>query len=91
LRRQARRWRNTLQTEPGFVELQPKVCQLAFGNPYSDMSRQRIYVRGLNGLNQRITLAHEYLHLAFSGYPSGQDEHYIEQWARRLIEGDSRS
>ncbi len=90
LRTQARRWRNTLQTEPGFVELQPQVCQLAFGNPYSDMSRQRIYVRGLNGLNQRITLAHEYLHLAFSGYPSGQDEHYIEQWARRLIEGETR-
>lgn len=91
LRTQARRWRTALQAEPGFVELQPQVCQLPFGNPYSDMSRQRIYVRGLNGLNQRITLAHEYLHLAFSGYPSGQDEHYIEQWARRLIEGESRS
>jgi uncharacterized protein YfaQ (DUF2300 family) len=88
---QARRWRSALLSEPGFVELKPQVCQLAYGNPYSDMSRQRIYVRGLNGLNQRLTLAHEYLHLAFSGYPSGQDENYIEQWARRLIEGESRS
>lgn len=90
LRVQVRRWRESLQAEPGFVDMQPQVCQLAFGNPYSDVSRQRIYVRDLNGFNQRITVAHEYLHLAFSGYPSGQDENYIEQWARRLIEGEAR-
>jgi uncharacterized protein YfaQ (DUF2300 family) len=88
--KQARHWREELHTEPGFVDLQPQVCRLAFGNPYSDTSRQRIYVRGVNNLNQRVTLAHEYLHLAFSGYPSGQDENYVEQWARRLIEGESR-
>lgn len=91
LQTQARHWRYALQSEPGFVAPQPHVCLLSFGNPYSDMSRQRIYVRGLNSLNNRITLAHEYLHLAFAAYPSGQDENYIEQWARRLIEGKSRS
>ena len=90
LRAQARHWRKVLQAEPGFAEPQPKVCQLAFGKPYSDMAHQRIYVRGLHSLNNRLTLAHEYLHLAFSLYPSGQDENYIEQWARRLIEGDTR-
>lgn len=89
LRTQARQWRQQLQAEPGFVEPRVQVCQLSFGNPYSDMSRQRIYVRGLVSLNNRLTLAHEYLHLAFSAYPSGQDENYIEQWARRLIEGKS--
>lgn len=91
LRSQVRQWRQQLQAEPGFVEPRVQVCQLSFGNPYSDMSRQRIYVRGLVSLNHRLTLAHEYLHLAFSAYPSGQDENYIEQWARRLIEGESRS
>lgn len=91
LQAQAQRWRYALQSEPGFVAPQPQVCLLSFGNPYSDMSHQRIYVRGLRSLNNRITLAHEYLHLAFSAYPSGQDENYIEQWARRLIEGESRS
>lgn len=91
LQAQARRWRYALQSEPGFVAPQPQVCLLSFGNPYSDMSRQRIYVRGLSSLNNRITLAHEYLHLAFFAYPSGQDENYIEQLARRLIEGESRS
>lgn len=91
LQAQARHWRYALQSEPGFVAPQPQVCQLSSGNPYSDLSRQRIYVRDLDSLNSRITLAHEYLHLAFSTYPSGQDENYIEQWARRLIEGESRS
>ncbi len=91
LRARARQWRSALQEEPGYVEPQPQVCALTFGNPYSDMSRQRIYVRGLASLNNRLTLAHEYLHLAFAAYPSGQDENYIEQWARRLIEGDARS
>jgi uncharacterized protein YfaQ (DUF2300 family) len=88
---QAQRWRYLLQSEPGFVAPQPQVCLLSFGNPYSDISRQRIFVRGLVNINNRISLAHEYLHLAFSDYPSGQDEHYVERWARRLIEGESQS
>ena len=88
LHTRSKRWRQVLQMEPGYAEPSPQVCQLAYGNPYSDLSRQRIFVRGLSSLNHRITLAHEYLHLAFAAYPSGQDENYIERWARRLIEGD---
>lgn len=91
LQAQARRWRYVLQSEQGFAEPHPQVCLLSFGNPYSDMSRQRIYVRGLFSVNNRLTLAHEYLHLAFSSYPSGQDENYIELLARRLIDGDPRT
>lgn len=90
LRIQSRQWRKLLQQEAGFTEPKPQICQLAYGKPYSDMSRQRIYVRGLHSLDSRLTLAHEYLHLAFAGYPSGQDEIYIEHWARRLIEGASQ-
>lgn len=89
LRLQAKKWRRVLQMEAGFEPPQPRVCQLSFGNPYSDITHQRIFVRGLTSLNNRLTLAHEYLHLAFAAYPSGQDENYIEQWARRLIEGES--
>jgi uncharacterized protein YfaQ (DUF2300 family) len=88
LTQQSRVWVQTLQAEPGFAQTQPKVCQLNFGKPYSDLAHHRIYVRGLHSLNNRLTLAHEYLHLAFAAYPSGQDENYIEQWARRLIEGN---
>ena len=88
LTQQSAHWVRALQTEPGFAKTQPKVCQLNFGKPYSDLAHHRIYVRGLHSLNNRLTLAHEYLHLAFAAYPSGQDENYIEQWARRLIEGN---
>jgi uncharacterized protein YfaQ (DUF2300 family) len=65
----------------------PKICMLADGNPYSDQRRYRIYVRGWRSLDERITLAHEYLHLVFRFHPHGADEDYIERLARRLIEG----
>jgi uncharacterized protein YfaQ (DUF2300 family) len=83
----ARHWRAMLEREPGFASPRIQVCRLEYGNPYSDSSRQRIYVRGLRTLNDRYALAHEYLHVAFYAYPSGQDEDYIEHWARKLIDG----
>lgn len=89
LKKQAAVWSKQLQSEPGFAAPKITVCLLQQGKPYSDTAHQRIYVRGLYGLNERITLAHEYLHLAFAAYPSGRDENYVEQWARRLIEGES--
>lgn len=83
----AQRWRAKLGAEDGFEHLSaaPKVCSLAQGHPYSDQGRLRIYVRGWQSLDQRITLAHEYLHLAFRFHPRGADENYIERLARRLI------
>ncbi len=83
----AERWRAKLGAQAGFEYLSepPKVCSLAEGHPYSDQGRLRIYVRGWQSLDQRITLAHEYLHLAFRFHPRGADETYIERWARRLI------
>ena len=89
LKKQTAVWSKQLQREPGFAEPKITVCLLQQGKPYSDMAHQRIYVRGLYSLNERITLAHEYLHLAFAAYPSGRDENYVEHWARRLIEGES--
>jgi uncharacterized protein YfaQ (DUF2300 family) len=34
----------------------------------------------------RVTLIHEYLHLAFRDHPRGQDEAYIEHLAQRLAD-----
>jgi uncharacterized protein YfaQ (DUF2300 family) len=51
------------------------------------VARNRIYARGHYSLQQRLDITHEYLHLAFADYPSGQDETYIEQLARRLLLG----
>lgn len=82
-------WTRKLNAEPGFEALEhtPKICALADGHPYSDQRRMRIYVRGWRSLDERMTLAHEYLHLALRFHPNGANETYIEQLARRLIEG----
>ncbi|MFZ6734575.1 DUF2300 domain-containing protein [Undibacterium sp. Ji42W] len=83
------KWQRILRREPGFEnpDTQPAICLLASGNPYSDQKRMRIYARGWRSLDERITLAHEYLHLALRFHPNGANEDYVEKLARRLIEG----
>ncbi len=82
------KWRAALIKEPGFAPPPlPQLCQLPSGNPFNDVARNRIYARGHYSLQQRLDITHEYLHLAFADYPSGQDETYIEQLARRLLLG----
>ncbi len=79
-------WRERLQREPGYVETGDfAVCQLTGGKPHVDRERQRIFVRGLYSLQDRLDLTHEYLHLAFAAHPNGQDETYIEGLARHLL------
>jgi len=81
-------WRRRLNREPGFEDLEraPNVCALSAGNPYSDQQGLRIYVRGWQSVDERITLAHEYLHLSLRFHPNGVDEAFIERLARQLIE-----
>ncbi|AZC25823.1 MULTISPECIES: DUF2300 domain-containing protein [Pseudomonas] len=86
LMKQRRRWRQPLEQEVGYNEIsQFAVCRLGFGRPYVDRERQRIYVRGVLSLQDRLDLTHEYLHLAFEAHPNGQDETYIEGLARHLL------
>ena len=86
LQKQRRGWRPRLESEVGYNEVSTfAVCRLAFGRPYVDRERQRIYVRGVLSLQDRLDLTHEYLHLAFEAHPNGQDETYIEGLARHLL------
>lgn len=86
LQSQQRVWRQRLQNEVGYNQVSTfAVCRLAFGRPYVDRERQRIYVRGVLSLQDRLDLTHEYLHLAFEAHPNGQDETYIEGLARHLL------
>lgn len=86
LQSQRRVWRPQLDNEVGYSEISAfAVCRLAFGRPYVDRERQRIYVRGVLTLQDRLDLTHEYLHLAFEAHPNGQDENYIEGLARHLL------
>lgn len=82
------RWQRLLRSETGYqapAEL-PAVCELAAGTPYSEQSRNRIFARAGLGREERITLAHEFLHLGLRYHPRGQDEAAVEQLARRLVD-----
>jgi len=84
----ASRWHRTLyQHLPGFdaPSTPPSICLLSHGAPFSEQDRGRIHIRGLRSLEERITLAHEYLHLGLRHHPSAHDEQLIERWARKLI------
>ncbi|WP_338849813.1 DUF2300 domain-containing protein [Massilia sp. W12] len=83
------RWRSRLQTETGFEDLPaaPHICLLDYGNPYSDQRSMRMYVRSGQGLEDKLNIAHEYLHLAFKRHPRGVDEAWLEHKARELVEG----
>ncbi len=82
------RWQRVLVTQAGYEAptTSPVVCALAEGVPYSEQSRNRIFMRPLATREDRITLAHEYLHLALRLHPRGQDEAYVERLARRLVD-----
>jgi uncharacterized protein YfaQ (DUF2300 family) len=81
------RWHRFLHENlPGFEPPPPpQICVLPRGAPFSEQDRNRIFLRELKTAEDRITLAHEYLHLGLRHHPSGHDEALIEHWARRLI------
>jgi len=80
-------WRRQLAMLPGFERPTPlpRVCRLEHGNPYADIGRGRIYATGSGSVNERLTLAHEYLHFALANHPRGRDEDFVEQTARSLL------
>ncbi|GAB2882489.1 YfaQ family protein [Pseudoduganella ginsengisoli] len=88
LERELPRWQRVLRQEAGYEAPAnlPAVCALASGAPYSEQSRNRIFMRPLATREDRITLAHEYLHLGLRHHPRGQDEDYVERLARRLTD-----
>jgi uncharacterized protein YfaQ (DUF2300 family) len=82
------RWERLLLAQAGYerpAQL-PLVCALGAGAPYSEQSRNRVFMRPLATREDRITLAHEYLHLALRRHPRGQDEAYVEALARRVLD-----
>jgi uncharacterized protein YfaQ (DUF2300 family) len=82
----ATRWEPVLRMEPGYERpAKVEVCRLEGRWPFADNHTDRVYVRRLETTDDQVTLAHEYLHLAFQHYPSGHDERYVETHARRLI------
>jgi uncharacterized protein YfaQ (DUF2300 family) len=80
------RWDAILAAEPGYERpASVIVCAAPTGRPFADNRADRIFVRGIQTVDEQITVAHEYTHIAFQHYPSGHNEGYVEHTARRLI------
>lgn len=88
LARELPRWERVLRKQEGYERpgALPAVCRLAGGAPYSEQARNRVFVRGLATREDRITLAHEFIHLGLRNHPRGQDEELVERLARRLVD-----
>lgn len=84
---QQKAWRIRLAALPGFEPPRslPRICRLDHGNPYADIDRGRIYATGVGSANERLSLAHEYLHFALANHPLGRDEDFVEGTARKLL------
>jgi uncharacterized protein YfaQ (DUF2300 family) len=80
-------WRPRLVAEHGFEPPRRPVaaCRLAHGRPFAEAEKNRIHVRGIATTDERITVVHEYLHLAFRYHPRGLDEDFVERLARDLV------
>jgi uncharacterized protein YfaQ (DUF2300 family) len=81
-------WRRWLRREAGYepLEAPPQVCLLQWGTPHADLRRSRIWLREWQTREGRVTLIHEYLHLAFRRHPRSQDEADIERLAQQLAD-----
>ena len=82
------RWQRRLRREVGYEPLDapPQVCLLQAGTPHADLRRSRVWLREWQTRDGRVTLIHEYLHLAFRRHPRGQDENDIERLAQQLAD-----
>lgn len=82
------RWQRRLRREVGYEPLDapPQVCLLQVGTPHADLRRSRVWLREWQTRDGRVTLIHEYLHLAFRSHPRGQDENDIERLAQQLAD-----
>jgi uncharacterized protein YfaQ (DUF2300 family) len=79
-------WRRQLVNQPGFKEPPSvQVCRLHSGRAHAHDGSRRIDVSGHQSLEERIAIAHEYLHLAFTRHPRSRDESFIEALARQLV------
>mgnify|MGYP001608176611 CR=1 FL=1 len=86
LAQQRVRWSRALARQDGFHEPGAvQLCRQRSALPSAMVGTQRIHVRGVHALEDRLSLTHEYLHLAFAGHPRGQDEQFIESQARQLL------
>ncbi len=88
LREREQRWREALRREAGFepTSAQLQVCRMSLGVPHADARRMQIRIREWLSREGRVTLVHEYLHLAFRHHARGADERFVERLAQQLVD-----
>jgi len=90
LEHRAAHWHRRLAAMEGYEKPEGfAVCLADRGGPRVDYRNNRIFLRRVDEAEDRTSVAHEYLHLAFKHHPASRDEGFIERLARRLVlEGD---
>lgn len=87
LAERAGEWDSLLAGIPGYERPDPlSVCQVTGGRPRSD--GQHIYLPPIRGDEELLSLAHEYVHLAFRHHPATRNEGFVERTARTLMLGE---
>lgn len=85
LQQLAAKWHVRLMNQTGYEMPGPiTLCRIANSNPYSELDNNRVFIGAIRNEEDRISLIHEYLHLAFKYHPRGVDEAFIESTAREL-------
>lgn len=89
LAKKSQEWASRLAPIPGYERPGPlSVCQVTGGRPRSD--GERIYFPPIRGGEELLSLAHEYVHVAFRHHPLSRDEGFVERTARALVLGEEQ-
>ena len=86
IKSRVKKWTMRMSPVAGYTEpKQFEVCKSMDHQPYSDSDRNVIFMRYDGDIEDQITAAHEYLHLAFKFHPNGLNENFIEEKAKELV------
>ena len=86
LQHHRRTWSRALAQVQGFQEPDRiKICRSMSDQPYTDRESNTIYLRFSGEIDDQLTIAHEFLHIAFKYHPSGSNEGFVEKHARDLV------
>ena len=90
---QSKQWWRRLDREAGFERpTQLKICQSNYlqkgitSRVFSHPQAQQIFVPHVLNHDDEVSVLHEYLHIGFRFHPRGQDELFVENMARKLLE-----
>lgn len=86
LSRESLQWKISLQGQVGFeFPADLRVCKSTLGAAYLNKETKEIYIENFSETEDQISLAHEWLHMAFRHHPLTHDEAGIDNLARKIV------